>query len=144
MRAKQFLGMLDRGETLPTSVRYPIATWTFADDLAMVFLSHEVVVDYALRLKRELDGDRLWINAYSNDVSSYIVSKRLLNEGGYEVNNSLSTSVTYGHPERVHGRARHLEHPPGPPGVPLVRNQSRLGPLRRVPIRFFLTARRSG
>ena len=83
----------------PRSTR--LTTWTFGDDLAMVFLSDEVVVDYALRLKRELDGSRLWINAYSNDVSVYIASNRLLNEGGYEVNNSLSALVTYGHPERV-------------------------------------------
>ncbi len=50
----------------------------------MVFLSDEVVVDYALRMKREMDGSRLWINAYTNDVSSYIASKRVLKEGGYE------------------------------------------------------------
>lgn len=30
----------------------------------MVFLPGEVVVDYALRLKRELDRNRLWVNAY--------------------------------------------------------------------------------
>jgi hypothetical protein len=78
-----------------------LTTWTFGDDLAMIFLSHEVVVDYALRLKRELDSSRLWINAYSNDVPIYIASNRLLNEGGYEVNNSLSALVTYGHPERI-------------------------------------------
>ena len=99
--AQRLLKMLEDGEQAPTAARYPLTTWTFGDDLAMVFLSHEVVVDYALRLKRELDAGRLWINAYSNDVSIYIASNRLLNEGGYEVNNSLSTTVTYGHPERV-------------------------------------------
>jgi hypothetical protein len=99
--AQRLLKMLEDGEPAPTAARYPLTTWTVGDDLAMVFLSHEVVVDYALRLKHELDAGRLWINAYSNDVSSYIVSKRVLNEGGYEVNNSLSATVTYGHPERV-------------------------------------------
>ena len=67
----------------------------------MVFLSDEVVVDYALRMKREFDGSRLWINAYSNDVSHYVASNRLMKEGGYEVNNSLSALVSYGRPERV-------------------------------------------
>ncbi len=99
--AQRLLERLESGEPAPAAAKYPLTTWTFGDDLAMVFLSHEVVVDYALRLKHELDAGRLWINAYSNDVSSYIVSKRLLNEGGYEVNNSLSATVTYGHPERV-------------------------------------------
>jgi hypothetical protein len=99
--AERLLKKLDSGEKPPVSTQYPLTTWTFGDDLAMIFLSHEVVVDYALRLKRELDASRLWINAYSNDVSIYIASNRLLNEGGYEVNNSLSALVTYGHPERV-------------------------------------------
>jgi hypothetical protein len=99
--AQRLLKTLEDGEPPPVSATYPLTTWTFGSDLAMVFLSHEVVVDYALRLKRELDADRLWINAYSNDVSTYIVSQRLLGEGGYEVNNSLSTLVTYGRPERL-------------------------------------------
>src|SRR5262249_18722848 len=50
----------------------------------MVFLPGEGVADYSLRLKRELDGLRLWINAYANDVPCYIPSERVLKEGGYE------------------------------------------------------------
>ncbi|HUT14409.1 MAG TPA: neutral/alkaline non-lysosomal ceramidase N-terminal domain-containing protein [Thermoguttaceae bacterium] len=80
---------------------FQITTWTFGDKLAMVFLSDEVVVDYVLRLKEELDGSRLWMSAYTNDVSRYIVSKRLIGEGGYEVRNSLSTQLTFGNPEEL-------------------------------------------
>jgi hypothetical protein len=98
---ESLLELLRKGEKPPTTRTFQIATWVFGDDLAMVFLSDEVVVDYALRLKRELDADRLWITAYANDVSSYIVSKRLLDEGGYEVRNSVSTAVTYGRPEQL-------------------------------------------
>ena len=89
----------DAGEELPTSKPYRIVTWTFGDDLAMVFLSNEVTVDYALRLKRELDAERLWITGYAHEVSTYIVSPRLIAEGGYEPNNSLSALVTFGQPE---------------------------------------------
>ena len=99
--AERLLKRLERGEKPPATESYQIATWVFGNDLAMVFLADEVVVDYALRMKRELDGSRLWINAYSNDVSAYVVSNRLLGEGGYEVNNSLSAQVTYGRPERL-------------------------------------------
>jgi hypothetical protein len=67
----------------------------------MVFMSDEVVVDYALRLKREMDGSRLWITAYTNDVNRYIVSQRILEEGGYEARNSLSNLISYGEPKRV-------------------------------------------
>lgn len=99
--AKRLLEKLARGVPLPTEKRYQVAVWSFGDDLAMVFLSDEVVVDYALRMKREFDGRRLWINAYSHDVSTYIVSKRLIQEGGYEVNNSLSAALTCGQPEQL-------------------------------------------
>src|SRR5205807_2605351 len=33
---------------------------------------------------RELDGLRVWINAYANDAPCYIPSERVLKEGGYE------------------------------------------------------------
>ncbi len=82
--AKTQLARLDRGEPLTTKVDFTVRAWTFGDDLALAFLPGEVVVDYGLRLKRELDGRRLWINAYSNAVPCYIPSERVLKEGGYE------------------------------------------------------------
>lgn len=97
---REVLKRLERGEDLP-AFEYSIATWVFGDDLAMVFLSGEVVVDYARRLKRELDGNRLWVTAYTNGVPCYVVSKRLLREGGYEVRNSISSRVSYGRPGTV-------------------------------------------
>ena len=78
------LAALDRGDRLPVKVDYPIETWTFGDSLAMVFLAGEVVVDYSLRLKSELDASRLWVTAYANDTPCYIPSERVLKEGGYE------------------------------------------------------------
>ncbi len=82
--ARVQLGKLDRGEELRTAVPYSIQTWLFGDDLAVLFMPGEVVVDYALRLKREFDFRRLWINAFSNDSPCYIPSERILREGGYE------------------------------------------------------------
>jgi hypothetical protein len=82
--ARMNLARLDRGEKLTTKISYPIQTWTFGDRLAIVFLPGEVVVDYSTRLKRELDGRRLWINAYANACPGYIPSERVLKEGGYE------------------------------------------------------------
>ncbi len=82
--AKVQLARLDYGEPLKMKVDYPVQTWTFGDSLAMAFLPGEVVVDYSLRLKRELDPRRLWLNAYANDVPCYIPSERVLKEGRYE------------------------------------------------------------
>ncbi|HKS35850.1 MAG TPA: neutral/alkaline non-lysosomal ceramidase N-terminal domain-containing protein [Verrucomicrobiae bacterium] len=87
--AKRYLERLDRGEKLPTTLPYFVQTWNFGDQLAMVFLPGEVVVDYSLRLKREFDGNRLWVHAYANDVPCYIPSRRILQEGGYEAETSL-------------------------------------------------------
>jgi hypothetical protein len=44
-----------------------------------------------------MDGSRLWVNAYSNDVSFYVASQRMIPEGGYEVEGSM---VYYGQPAR--------------------------------------------
>jgi putative membrane-bound dehydrogenase-like protein len=82
--ARVQLDRLKRGQKLATAIPYTVQTWKFGNSLAMAFLPGEVVVDYALRLKRELDGLRLWLNAYSNDSPAYIPSERILKEGGYE------------------------------------------------------------
>jgi len=95
--ARVQLARLDAGESLPTELDYPIQTWAFGDALAMVFLPGEVVVDYSLRLKKELNSQRVWINAYSNDVPCYIPSKRILKEGGYEGGDAM---IYYNRPTR--------------------------------------------
>ena len=82
--AKVNLARLDRGETLPDKMTYPVQTWVFGDALAIVFMPGETVVDYALRLKREFDRNRLWVNGYANDSQCYMPSERILKEGGYE------------------------------------------------------------
>ena len=96
--ARVQLAKLDRGETLQTKLHYPIQTWAFGDQLAIVFLPGEVVVDYSLRLKRELDRARLWVNAYSNDEPCYIPSERILKEGGYEGGDAM---VYYDRPTKL-------------------------------------------
>ena len=82
--ARVHLNRLDRGEPLKTKVPLPVQTWRFGNSLAIVFLGGEVVADYSLRLKKELDAERVWINSYANDVPCYIPSERVLREGGYE------------------------------------------------------------
>lgn len=89
-RARYFLKMLDEGKEIPSTIpEYPVQTWCFGNDLAMIFLGGEVVVDYSIRMNDMFDGDRLWINAYSNDVPCYIASARVLREGGYECDSSM-------------------------------------------------------
>jgi hypothetical protein len=66
---------------------YPVQVICFGTDLCIIALGNEVVVDYALRLKRELTepgGPAVWVAGYSNVYSGYIPSQRVLLEGGYE------------------------------------------------------------
>ena len=66
---------------------YPVQVIQFGNDLSLITLGNEVVIDYVLRLKRELgkvDGPVIWVAGYSNVYSGYIPSKRVLLEGGYE------------------------------------------------------------
>jgi neutral ceramidase len=86
----------ERGE-LPRQLSYPIGCWRFGNELCMVFLGGEVCVDYAVRLKSELDWKRTWIHGWSHDVPCYIPSRRVLAEGGYEADFS---QIYYGHPTR--------------------------------------------
>jgi hypothetical protein len=95
--ARLQLERLDRGEALPTSVPCRIDAWHFARGPAIVFLPGEVVVDHAVRLKREHPGGRLWLNAWSHDVPCYVPSRRVLDEGGYEPDFSM---IYYGWPAR--------------------------------------------
>lgn len=67
--------------------QYPVQIIQFGNDLSMVTLGNEVVVDYSLRLKKELgkpNGPAIWVSGYTNVYSGYVPSKRVLLEGGYE------------------------------------------------------------
>jgi neutral/alkaline ceramidase-like enzyme len=96
--ARLNLARLDRGETLRSRLPYLVQCWSFDHRLAMVFMAGEVVVDYSLRLKREFDPARLWVNAYANDVPCYIPSERILKEGGYEGGGAM---IYYDQPTRL-------------------------------------------
>lgn len=93
--AKRMLETLQEQGRLPASYPVPIQSWQFGDQLTMIFLGGEVVVDYALRLKKTLDDSDLWVTAYANDVLGYIASERMQVEGGYEYDLS---GIYYGLP----------------------------------------------
>lgn len=83
-RARALLQQQERGER-PAPLACPVQVLAFGADLTLVAIGGEVVVDYALRLKRELQGPAaVWVAGYSNDVFGYLASKRVLEEGGYE------------------------------------------------------------
>lgn len=82
--AREMLNKLERDLRLPASYPYPLQVWQFGGDLTWIAMAGEVVVEYSLRLKREIKGNALWVAGYSNDLCAYIPSRRVLEEGGYE------------------------------------------------------------
>lgn len=94
-RAKFLIRKLEKKGALEGSYPYPIGVWNLGDTIDFVFLGGEVVVDFALRLKKERRGTSTWVAGYSNDVMAYIPSRRVLDEGGYEGGGS---HVYYGLP----------------------------------------------
>ncbi|MGI8782899.1 MAG: neutral/alkaline non-lysosomal ceramidase N-terminal domain-containing protein [Acidobacteriota bacterium] len=95
LHAERMIASLDRDGKLPTHYPYTAQVVRFGGDLTLVALAGEVVVDYALRLQRELGAERLWVVAYANDVPAYIPTARMLEEGGYEPDRSM---IYYGLP----------------------------------------------
>lgn len=100
-RAKWLQAEFEKSGGLKGSYPYPVGVWKLGGGGAkdggvdFVFLGGEVVVDYALRLKREMNGESTWVAGYANDVMAYIPSVRVLKEGGYEGGTS---NVYYGLP----------------------------------------------
>ena len=88
-RAAALLEELAKTGRMRTTYTYPIQAVRFGDDLLLVALAGETVVDFSLRLKRELTGQPLWVAGYSNDVFGYVPSRRVLEEGGYEATGAM-------------------------------------------------------
>ena len=82
--ARRMLRSLAAGKPLPAHYRMPLAVWQFGDDLTLLGMSGEVVGEYVPLLRSALGAERLWIAAYCNDVFGYLVTAKILEEGGYE------------------------------------------------------------
>ncbi len=93
--ARQLLETLDRDGRIADRYPYPVQVWQFGSDLTLIALGGEVVVDYALRFKRQYGWTDTWVAGYSNDVMGYIGSRRVIEEGGYEGGGAM---VNYGRP----------------------------------------------
>ncbi len=84
--AQRMIEAIDQGKPIKSEYPYAVQAFALGEELTLLALSGEVVVDYAIRLQKELgaSGRSLWVAAYANDVVGYIPSVRVLKEGGYE------------------------------------------------------------
>ncbi len=96
--ANTWLELLQRKDRIPETYPAPVHYWSFGNELAWVFMGGEVVVDYQIRLERELSQfANVWVAGYVDDVFAYVASERVRGEGGYEVDGSM---LYYGQPGR--------------------------------------------
>lgn len=92
--ATRLLKKLDAGETFESAYPYPVHAWQLGDEMLLIGMGAETVVDYALRFKAEF-GPGTWVCGYADDMISYIPSRRVWEEGGYEGGSNL---FEYGRP----------------------------------------------
>jgi hypothetical protein len=92
--ATRLLAKLDAGETFESAYPYPVHAWQLGKEMLIIGQGAETVVDYALRFKREF-GPGTWVMGYVDDMVSYIPSRRVWEEGGYEGGSNL---YEYGRP----------------------------------------------
>jgi neutral ceramidase len=65
-------------------VPHAIQVWSFGRAAALVAMEGEVPAEYALRIKELFGVSPVIALGYSNGVSTYIPTRRILQEGGYE------------------------------------------------------------
>lgn len=92
--AKRLLKRLDAGETFEGAYPYPVHAWRLGREMLVIAQGAETVVDYALRFKKKY-GPGTWVLGYTDDMISYIPSRRVWDEGGYEGGANL---FEYGRP----------------------------------------------
>ena len=81
--AKRMLRELEEGKTFPNSYPYAIQVWKLGGDQLWISMGGETVVDYSLKFKARY-GPRTWAGGFAHDLTAYIPSRRVWEEGGYE------------------------------------------------------------
>lgn len=90
----RLLKKLDAGEKFESAYPYPLHAWKLGDNTLMLGMGAETVVDYAIKFKLTY-GRETWVMGYADDMISYIPSRRVWMEGGYEGGSNL---YEYGRP----------------------------------------------
>ncbi len=87
--ARRLLKELKETGKIRSTYDYPVQVVQFGQDWTVIALAGEVVVDYSLRLEKELAPGNVTVAGYSNDVFGYVPSLRILQEGGYEAGGAM-------------------------------------------------------
>ncbi|HCC53153.1 MAG TPA: hypothetical protein DEQ30_14845 [Porphyromonadaceae bacterium] len=93
--AKRMLTVFEKEGSFISSYPYPVQVWKMGD-LPIIALGGEVVIEYAINMKREY-GQNAFVMGYCNDVMGYIPSEIIIKEGGYE---GETSQMAYGLPAK--------------------------------------------
>lgn len=97
--AESLLAQLEERGGIQTRYAFPLQVIQFGTDLTLVAICGETVVDYSLRLQKDLKTGFgavedvepiIWVAGYSNNVFGYLPSLRVLKEGGYEGSGAMT------------------------------------------------------
>ncbi len=81
--ARRMIEKLKQGETFDTSWPYAVQVWRLGESELWINLAGETVVDYSINLKRQF-GPNTVVRGFCHELTAYIPSLRIWNEGGYE------------------------------------------------------------
>jgi neutral ceramidase len=92
--ATNLLAQIQERKLLMRDYPFPLQVWRLGKSQLLITLGGEPTVEYALKFKREF-GEQTWVAGYCNDVMTYIPSRKVLEEGGYEGGRAM---IVYGLP----------------------------------------------
>lgn len=81
--ARRMKQRLLAGESFPDSFPYAVQAWRLGADQLWISMGGEPVVDYSLKFMK-MFGPTTWTNGFTHDLTAYIPSRRVWEEGGYE------------------------------------------------------------
>jgi hypothetical protein len=90
--AERMLKLYASGQPPLPRMPYTMQAIQFGKDLTLLAMNGEPTVDYSLRVKKEYGADGMIVAGYSNAMTSYIPSLRVLREGGYEARDAILMS----------------------------------------------------
>lgn len=80
----------ERQRAVWTKLPLYVQTWRLSERTVLVALESEIPTGYSLRLKHEHPDKTLVLLGYSNGVYTYIPTRRILEEGGYEADHPFA------------------------------------------------------
>lgn len=87
--AKRLLNAEERN-AIHTLLPFSVQVWRLSTDVFIVAMESEVPSAYALSIREAYPDAAVIVLGYSNGVYSYIPTRRILQEGGYEANHSFT------------------------------------------------------